>query len=325
MGQVFIPGIGLIDDGQPGPSWQEQPPAPEQQYTGPYYDPNDKESAWNAWRLQNQQQTNATNQGLVSDLARQSGGVGARTSNIRQGQVGIVQQGMNNDAVTQQKTQQLVDQLRGVNDAANQYDWGALGPYQDALAGYTRQNNQALSGLQGLYGQLANPLQSQTRWEGDLTSQAASAYADPNSIAAQNNAMGFLSGAMNGSLNYQSQGAQAYADPASIQAEYQALNQLQNAAAGGLDVQSQAATAEADQAAIDMQSQGLSGLWGIANGRLDIMPWSADPKSWDDLQRAKGQYQDVYGGSLDVTPGQLNPEAFDPPCSNSTIPRRWLP
>lgn len=318
MGQVFIPGIGFIDDGTSGPSWQEPQPPPDAG-AGSYFNPNwgaagvaagDMEGQWNKWGLENARDAAAHNNAALQGLTRQSAGVGARTSNVRQGQSGIIQGQMNSDAAYEQQTRDLVNQLGGAAAGANNFDWGALAGYQGQIAGNTASNNSLVSGLGGLYGQLANPLQSQTHWAGDLSSQAAQAYADPSSIAAQNSAMGFLSGAMGGSLNYQSQGAQAYADPQSIQAEYAALNQLQHAAAGGLDVTSQAATAQADQAAIDMQSQGMSGLWGIANGNLDIMPWSADPKSWNELQKAKGQYQDVYGGSLDVKPGDLDPEAY---------------
>lgn len=317
MGQVFIPGVGFIDDGQPGPSWQQPQPPPDAG-TGSYYDPNwtanvapgDTEGQWNKWALENARDAAGHNNAALQDLTRQSAGVGARTSNVRQGQSGIIQGQMNSDAAYEQQTRDLVNQLGGAAGSANTFDWNALAGYQGQVAGNTASNNQYVSQLGGLYGQLANPLQSQTSWAGDLSSQAAGAYADPSSIAAQNNAMGFLSGAMGGSLNYQSQGAQAYADPQAIAAQYQALNQLQGAASGNLNVTSQAATAQADQNAIDMQSQGLSGLWGIANGNLDIMPWSADPKSWDELQGAKKQYQDVYGGSLDVKPGDLDPEAY---------------
>lgn len=308
MGQIFIPGIGMIDDGQPGPSWQEQPPPANG--TGVSFAPGDNESAWNNWQLLNQQRTNAANVGIVNGLSTASGGVGARTSNIRAGQTGIIQSQVGSDAGYEQQSRDLAAQLTNAGNSANAFDWNALAGYQGQMAGYTQSNNAYMGGLGDLYGQLATPLQSQTHWAGDLSSQAAGAYADPSSIAAQNSAMGFLSGAMGGSLNYQSQGAQAYADPQAIQAQYQALNQLQGAAAGNLNVTSQAATAQADQNAIDMQSQGLSGLWGIANGNLDVMPWSADPKSWDELQKAKGQYQDVYGGSLDVKPGDLDPEAY---------------
>lgn len=295
------------------PTIQGTQPDPKPSYTtiGGVNVPNgDIEGQWNAWRLQNAQQGLQANQAAIGDLSRQSAGVGARTSNIRNGQSGIIQSQTNSDAGYEQQSRDLAAQLTNAGNSANAFDWNALSGYQGQMAGYTQSNNAYMGGLGNLYGQLAAPLQSQTSWAGDLSSQAAGAYADPSSIAAQNNAMGFLSGAMGGSLNYQSQGAQAYADPQAIAAQYQALNQLQGAAAGNLNVTSQAATAQADQNAIDMQSQGLSGLWGIANGNLDIMPWSADPKSWDELQGAKKQYQDVYGGSLDVKPGDLDPEAY---------------
>lgn len=302
--------LGLIDTLAP---YQGQAPAPVDPFftstmaPGAYGSGPDRffdQNALNARKTANE------SLGQIAGLQNQSNGIGVRTGNIRSGQSGIIQGQADADAAWQRQTQGIVDRLGQAGAGANAFDAQALSGYQSALGNYTRQNTQSLGGLQDLYGQLANPLQSRTTWAGDLTSQAAGAYADPNSIAAQNEAMGFLSGAMNGSLNYQSQGAQAYADPQAIAAQYQALGQLQDSAAGGLDVQSQAARAYADQGAIDMQSQGLSGLWRIANGSLDSMPWHADPEGYARVQKGLSGLDDIAGGSLNIKPGDLDPEAY---------------
>jgi hypothetical protein len=278
---------------------------------GSFYDPNwgsagasNPEGNWYNWQLQNARDAAAANSAAISGLNSASNGVGATTSNVRQGQAGIVQDTFNRTGAYNQQTQDLTNQLRNVNNTANQYDWSHLQPYQDALSGYNSSNTAALGGLQGLYGQLANPLQSQTSWAGDLSSQAAGAYADPSSIAAQNSAMGFLSGAMNGSLNYTSQGAQAYADPQSIQAEYAALGQLQNAANGGLNVTSQAAQVYADPALVAAQQKGVDALWNVSQGANDVSVGQMDPAAYAAQQDALAQYKGL------TTPKLTDAERF---------------
>lgn len=300
MGQVFIPGIGLIDDGQSGPSWQEQPPAAP--YTGPYYNPNDSESAWEAWQLQNAQAGLAANNAAIGQLSQASNGVGARTSNVRNAQTGIIQGQMNSDAAYEQQTRDLVAQLSGARDSANAFDWNALSGYQSGLAANSASNSQYVSNLGDLYGQLANPLHSQTTWAGDLTSQAA--IADPQALAAQNQALGFLGGAMNGSLNYSSQAAHAAADPQSIQDEYIALGELQKAAAGGLNVTSQAANVWSDPALVAAQQRGVDALWNVSQGAGAIKPGELDPEAYAAQQDALKQY-----GAL-TTPKLTDAERF---------------
>lgn len=179
----------------------------------------------------------------------------------------------------------ILNQQNAAAQQANSYDWGNLANYQSALTNANnfnagnlnnylgevqRTNNLSQSAYNNLassygnYSQLAPSASSQ--WQGDLTSQAAQAYADPSSIAAQNLALGQLQGAANGSLDVVSQGAQAYADPQAIQAQYSALGQLQSAANGALNTTSQAAQAYADPQAQAMQMQGINKLWDVANG-----------------------------------------------------------
>src|ERR1700759_4777252 len=310
MSDVFYDSQGMpytIDAGgnpipvQGGGSWgtpqgttpvvQGTMPLPASQtvgYGGVTYDPNDTENAWQAWTLQNALNNQAANNGLISGLNSASAGVGAQTQNVRQGQTGIIQSQMNSDAGFEQQTQDLVNQLSGAASGANAFDWNALGNYQSGLNANTASNNQFVSNLSGLYGQLANPLQSQTSWAGDLTSQAA--IADPQALAAQNQALGFLGGAMNGSLNYTSQDAQAYADPASIQAEYTALGQLQGAANGGLNVTSQAADVYADPALVAAQQRGVDALWNTSQGGNDVAIGQMDPAAYAAQQDALAQY-----------------------------------
>lgn len=267
--------------------------------------PGDTEQAWQAWQLQQIQDNATRNQGLIAPLSGQNTGIGVTTNNVRQGQTGIVQDTANRAGAYNQQTQALVDQLTGVNNNANAFDWNALGPYQSGLAANSASNTGYVNGLTDLFNSPGmQRLSPTTSWGGDLSSQAAQAYADPSSIAAQNNAMGFLSGAMNGSLNYTSQGAQAYADPQAIQAQYQALGQLQGAANGNLNVTSQAANVFADPALVAAQQKGVDSLWGVSQGAGDIAPGQLNPEAFAAQKDALAQY-----GAL-TTPKLTDAERF---------------
>lgn len=176
---------------------------------------------------------NAGYYGGLADLSRQVGD--ATGGQLQNNQNAIDAQGQNN-ADYYSTMLGLGGQLGTLGDNVNADEVGRLGGYQTSLAGLTDSNNAALSGLSGLYGQLATPLQSGVTWGGDLTSQAATAYADPAAIAAQNQALGQLQGTASGALDYQSQGAQAYADPQDIANQRQALTQLQDFSNGSGDV-----------------------------------------------------------------------------------------
>jgi hypothetical protein len=151
----------------------------------------------------------------------------------------------NNDILNQQRT---------AANQANQNDLGYLQTYQGQLAnlGAANQANYGqLASAYGNYSQLAPSASSQ--WQGDLTSQAAGAQADPQAIAAQ----------------------------------YQALGQLQSAASGGLNTTSQAAQAYADPQAVQMQMRGINDLYGASKGSLDVQ---LDPELWSKQTDALNQY-----------------------------------
>ena len=80
MGQIFIPGVGFIDDGQAGPSWQQQPAPPTQLvpgYSSASGYSSDPETAWNQFGLNTATNGVASNRAAISGLAGQSAGVGA--------------------------------------------------------------------------------------------------------------------------------------------------------------------------------------------------------------------------------------------------------
>lgn len=121
---------------------------------------------------------------------------------------------------------------------ANLQDQAALQTYTGALNDSNAFLDQNLGTLQqryGTYSQLAPSASSQ--WQGDLTSQAASAQADPQAIAAQYQALGQMQGAAGGSLNTTSQAAQAYADPQAVALQMRGINDLYGASKGSLDVE----------------------------------------------------------------------------------------
>jgi hypothetical protein len=237
------------------------------------------------------QQTGVTNNGLIGGLAQQSGILGVREQQALRGQQEYVQnQGVLNN--------NYYNQSLGIAGQVGQAASGANAADASNLANYTSTVNGLNGAAAGLYGNLASvygspgmqQLQSGTTWAGDLTSQAAMAHADPSAIAAQNNALGFLGGAMNGSLNYTSQGAQAYADPQAIAAQYAALGQLQGAAGGSLDTTSQAAQAYADPALIAAQQRGVDALWDVSQGSKDVHPGDLDPEAYAAQKDALHQY-----------------------------------
>lgn len=176
-------------------------------------------------------------------------------NNQRIGQIAANQNA--NDARFINQSQALTDQLGGYRDTANQQQTQLVQDYNGQLANLSNYNTGLVNNLGGLYGDLSTPLQSQVVWQGDLVSQAA--QADPQALAAQNNALGFLSGAMNGSLDYESQAALAYADP-----RYLA-----------------------------MRDQGLSDLYGVSQGSKDVLPGQLDPEAYGAAMDALHQFGDL--------------------------------
>jgi len=142
-------------------------------------------------------------------------------------------------------------------DTANSASNAALGTYRDELTGLSQFNSGLINNLGGVYGQLSSPLESGVSWDGDLVSQAA--IADPAALAAQNEALGFLGGGMNGALDYQSAAAGAYADPRYVA----------------------------------MRDQGLEDLYGVSQGSKDVEVGEADPKAYASAMQALDQASEL--------------------------------
>lgn len=206
----------------------------------------------------------------LEGLAGTSSQVGNANFDARAGiRDDVTAQGVKN-AAYQDKSLGLDNAFGGYAAGLTAEDQARTAQYGVDMSGYTSQNNKYMSDYGDLYGQLATPLQSGVSWAGDLTSQGAQAYADPASIAAQNQALGQLQGTASGALDYQSQGAQAYADPQ----------------------------------AVAEQQQGLDQLWSISHGSLNVKPGDLDPGAYAAQQDALKQY-----GAL-TTPEVTSQERF---------------
>jgi hypothetical protein len=168
--------------------------------------------------------------------------------------------GLENGVINQ--TMGLAGQSMGYANDLGNYDAGLAGlswqnaqganaTDQQTLANYTGQLQQ-LSGMSlGNYGQLASSL-------GSIPVLSAGGYGAP----------------------VVSQAAQAYADPASIAAQNQALSQLQGFANGSHALSSQASTAQANPQDIANQEMAAGKLQGIANGSLNVVNGANDPAAF---------------------------------------------
>ena len=106
----------------------------------------------------------------------------------------------------------------------------------------------------------------------------------------------------------------AMSNPADVARQMQVYSQLQGAANGSLDVQSQAARAYANAQDVANQQRAAATLQASGNGALDV-----DLNSIRELDKLRdpdsiGGVRDLYGvfqGSLDLRPGELDPEAYE--------------
>lgn len=150
------------------------------------------------------------------------------------------------DAAYVQRSRDLATQLGGHRDTANQMSLDALGQYAGTLSGLNARNDALIGNLAGVYGDLSTPI-------------AADLALDPRALQAQNEALGFFQGGMNGALDYQSQAAGAYADP-----KY-----------------------------VAMRDQGLADLYGVSQGSKDVEVGEADPKAYAAAMAALDQASEL--------------------------------
>lgn len=216
--------------------------------------PEEQAMSWYTQGYQAQANANKQNQAAIGTLSAQQ----AATQSANQaamdniyGQLGWQDQ---QNVLLNNQTQALLGQLGTATTNANNFDWGNLGNYTNQINALSASNQGYMNNLGSAYQSMAQPLQSQVSWQGDLTSQAA----------------------------------QAYADPAAIAAQYAALSQLQGIAGGSLDVSLSG-------------NEGYGQLLNYAHGGNQLDPWSV--VGMKDLK-------DVYGGSLDLKPGQTDPAAY---------------
>lgn len=201
--------------------------------------------------------TGTTNAGVLNQLSQAEGGFFTGQNQILNNSTGLAQQSQN-----------WADQLTNLNGGLAGASWGsaqnANAQDQQTLGQYT----QALGNLNGLalgnYSTLANnlgsiPVLTAGGFGAPVISQAATAQADPASIAAQNAALSQLQGFANGSHALTSQAAQAYANPQDVANQEMAANALQGIAGGSLNVVNGSADPQAYAAAHDALNQ-LSAL-----------------------------------------------------------------
>lgn len=237
---------------------------------------------------------------------------------------GIGEQQGYNDAYMSQ-SRDLLAQLGGATNQANAFDWQNQAMLDQALGQASGGYNSALAGYQGAYNSIGGMQDSGVRWAGDLQSQAARAYADPASIAAQNQALGQLQGAAGGSLNINTQNLAGYGQLnqsiASLQgvgagsqdqfinqmAGYQQLNdsiaQLQGVGRGSQDqyISNFAGynqLQDFSKGANDVSLKGNAGyqqLLKYMNGDPSTMQkvGEADPEAYAALVDARGKYKDL--------------------------------
>lgn len=175
---------------------------------------------------------------------------------------------LNDSTALAGQSQNWADQLSNLNAGLAGASWGsaqnANAQDQQTLGQYTSALNN-LNGLSlGNYTTLANnlgsiPVLTAGGYGAPVISQAATAQADPASIAAQNAALSQLQGFANGSHALTSQAAQAYANPQDVANQENAANALQGIAGGSLNVVNGSADPQAYAAAHDALNQ-LSAL-----------------------------------------------------------------
>jgi hypothetical protein len=176
--------------------------------------------------LQQAQQQQAQTQGYISGTLTPQSQAATDAANL------AIQQRANNLAASGNlvgaygaQNQNILNTLGSDFGNQNQIDLSALQNFQGTVNQANAADSSYMGNMQSMYNSMGQ-LTPSTSWAGDLTSQAAQAYADPASIAAQQQALGQLQGAAGGSLNYSSQAAQAYANPEDIANQKLALGKL---------------------------------------------------------------------------------------------------
>jgi hypothetical protein len=228
---------------------------------------------------QNIQQNATNNDAIFNNLQGWQTGAFAAQNGLQGQNQTLAQSGMD-----------TANWLGGVNQGLSDQSWqsamGANAGNSAALGNYAGALQSATNWDLGNYGQLS----------GDLN--AANSFNMGNYTNLANTAAGMSQLQARGyGADVQSQAQYAQADPQSIAAQYQALGQLQGAANGSLNVTSQAAQAYANAGDVANQENAANALQGIANGSKDVDFWGIN--GINDLSAAAAGSKDVHVGQED--------------------------
>lgn len=202
-----------------------------------------------------------------------------------------------------QQQQALVDQLGGYRNTANQGSLDALGTYTSGLNALNARNDAAIGNLNDVYGQLRDPIQA------NLVSQAA--IADPQALAAQNQALSMLGGTANGALDYQSQAAGAYADPKYVAMRDMGLEDLYAVSKGSKDVH----VGQEDPAAYAKAMEALDKASALTNPAVSDAErflyeqarqgWEMDQRGLDAAKMSNLRRRGMAGSGAELTQNAL--------------------
>lgn len=202
-----------------------------------------------------------------------------------------------------EQQRQNVAQLGAYRDTANQGSLSALSEYATGLDELNRRNDAAIGDLNDVYGQLRNPIQA------NLVSQAA--IADPQALAAQNEALSMLGSTAMGGLDYQSQAAGAYADPKYVAMRDMGLEDLYAVSKGSKDVH----VGQEDPAAYAKAMEALDKASALTNPAVSDAErflyeqarqgWEMDQRGLDAAKMSNLRRRGMAGSGAELTQNAL--------------------
>lgn len=214
----------------------------------------------------------------------------------------IDQQDPRNAAYIQQLRAEAA-KLGTSRDTANQGSLDALGSYTQTLNELNRRNDATVGEAQGMFDSLRTPI------VGNLQSQAA--IADPQALAAQNEALSMLGGTANGALDYQSQAAGAYADPKYVAMRDMGLADLYDVSKGSKDVH----VGQEDPVAYAKAMEALDKASSLTNPAVTDAEnflyekarqgWEMDQRALDAAKMSNLRRRGMAGGGAELTLGAL--------------------
>jgi hypothetical protein len=198
-----------------------------------------------------------------------------------------------------------IDMLRGeagkldaARGTANQGSLDALGSYTNTLNDLSARNDATIGRAQGMYDQLATPLESQLAL-------------NPEAWAAQQQALSQLQGTANGALDYQSQAAGAYADPRYVAMRDQGLADLYDVSKGSKDVH----VGQEDPKAYAAAMEALDKASALTNPAVTDAEnflyekarqgWEMDQRALDGAKMSNLRRRGMAGGGAELTLGAL--------------------